>query len=320
MGFLEAKDWHFNIDRYINPYVLPNRIERLPKLLSRFLGHSDSPRKEIGNLVVAAWAFLGAFVGLIAIEAVFMIPTIHDRGVPLLVASFVCCPLGPINQPINCFQGAAAVLEYNAIESPLAQPRNSIIGHILAALVGIGVTKLFSLNPNFENLRWLAGAFACGLASALMTVTKTIYPPAGATALLAAVDPQVQHLGWYLLPLVCLSAALTLVLSLLINNIQRRYPTYWWTPVDLGQDKTTDDIEKTQARKPSSQSSLSKETAHYADVAEFTIRISPSRIQVPEHFPLAQEEQGILEILRDRLGERLPQIPDPTVHPSEAVT
>ena len=60
-----------------------------------------------------------------------------------------------------------------------------------------------------------------------MTVTKTVYPPAGATALLAAVDPQVERLGWYLVPLVLLSAAITLLVSLLINNIQRRYPTYW---------------------------------------------------------------------------------------------
>jgi len=199
------------------------------------------------------------------------------------------------------------MLEFNTIESPLAQPRNSIIGHFLAALVGVGITKLFSLNPDFENLRWLAGALACGLASALMAVTKTVYPPAGATALLAAVDPQVEHLGWFLLPLVLLSAALTLVVSLLINNIQRQYPTYWWTPADLGRKKNND-IERSRSN---SKSSFGARPKHVEDNEGPTIKITPERIIVPEDLYLAAEERGILEILRDRLREGLPREPGP---------
>ncbi|CAF9937474.1 MAG: hypothetical protein ALECFALPRED_007262 [Alectoria fallacina] len=65
-----------------------------------------------------------------------MVPAIKDYGAPLLIASF----------------GAAAILEFNAIESPLAQPRNTIIGHVLSAAVGVGIAKLLKLNADFKNL------------------------------------------------------------------------------------------------------------------------------------------------------------------------
>lgn len=86
----EAKDWQFDIDRYINPYLPRYYLQVLPKPLSHFLGYRDRPRRQVGTLIVAAWAFLGALVGVIAIEAVFMIPTIQEHGVPLIIASCVC--------------------------------------------------------------------------------------------------------------------------------------------------------------------------------------------------------------------------------------
>ncbi|KAJ8463998.1 hypothetical protein ONZ45_g17391 [Pleurotus djamor] len=63
-----------------------------------------------------------------------------------------------------------------------------------------------------------------------MQITKTTHPPAGATALLAAVDADVRALGWYYLPIILLSSALALAIALLVNNIQRRYPVFWIEP------------------------------------------------------------------------------------------
>ena len=197
-------------------------------------------------------------------------------------------------------------MEFNTIESPLAQPRNAIIGHFISAAVGVGVTKLFRLNADFEDLRWLAGALACGLASAAMTVTNTVYPPAGATALLAAVDQQVEHLGWYLLPLVILSATLTLITSLVINNIQRRYPTFWWTPANVGKASKDSDIEKAPTkttRISDCSSSLAGTVMHMGSTNGSSIRIAVDKIMVPDGFYLAEEESSILEVLRDRLRE-----------------
>ena len=225
-----------------------------------------------------------------------------------LQASYVLCYVPYWLSSHGYPQGAAAILEFNTIESPLAQPRNAIIGHIISAAIGVGITKLFRLNADFEDLRWLAGALACGLASAAMTVTNTVYPPSGATALLAAVDPQVERLGWYLLPLVLLSAILTLMTSLVINNIQRRYPTFWWTPANVGRASKTNDIEKAPTkttRNSDSSSSFAGAVIHIGCPNGDSIRIAADSILVPDGFYLAEEERSVLEILQDRFRHGL---------------
>lgn len=63
-----------------------------------------------------------------------------------------------------------------------------------------------------------------------MQVTKTTHPPAGATALLPATSREVWVVSWYFLPVVLLSSTLVLVTALFVNNLQRRYPVFWWTP------------------------------------------------------------------------------------------
>ncbi|KAK1236355.1 hypothetical protein PQX77_000388 [Marasmius sp. AFHP31] len=139
------------------------------------------------------------------------------RGVPSIVASY----------------GASAVLVYGAIEAPLAQPRALVGGHFIGALIGVCITKLFLLLPSEEEYlqyQWLAGSLACATAIVAMQITVTTHPPAGATALLAATNKEIRDLGWYYLPIILLSSTLALAVALLINNIQRRYPTFW---VDL---------------------------------------------------------------------------------------
>ena len=125
------------------------------------------------------------------------------------------------------------MLIYAAIDSPLAQPRTLVGGHFIGAFLGICVTKLFQLLPHehYVKLQWLAASLAVSLAIVAMQLTKTIHPPAGATALLAAIDQQFIDLSWYLLPIVLLSSTLALIVALLVNNIQRRYPAFWFTAV-----------------------------------------------------------------------------------------
>lgn len=124
------------------------------------------------------------------------------------------------------------MLEFYAIESPLAQPRNVVVGQLISVVTGVCTAKLFLLSERFDDIRWIAGALACACATALMALTKTVHPPAGATALLAVVDKQMLDLGWLLVPLVLLSCALMLAVALVLNNIERQFPAYWWTPED----------------------------------------------------------------------------------------
>jgi CBS-domain-containing membrane protein len=49
----------------------------------------------------------------------------------------------------------------------------------------------------------------------------------GATTLLASLNPEIRHMGWYYLPVILLTSTLALVVALIINNIHRRFPVFW---------------------------------------------------------------------------------------------
>lgn len=49
----------------------------------------------------------------------------------------------------------------------------------------------------------------------------------GATAILASVDPEIRHLGWYYLLVILLTSTLVLLVALITNNIHRRFPVFW---------------------------------------------------------------------------------------------
>ena len=233
----------YDIDTYLNSFVPSNPLHHLPYPVAHFFGVRSSKypqfQKQPHILLVWLWCFLAAFLGVALIEGVFLnLPLLGGHQVPVIIGSF----------------GAAAILEYNTIESPLAQPRNLVVGHFLSALVGVSITKLFLLLPEarFHSLRWLAGALSVGTASVIMAMTKTVHPPAGATALLCATSAELTTLGWWVLALILLACMLMLVSALLLNNIFRRFPIYWWTPADLTEahkqrwtaDKGRKDVEK----------------------------------------------------------------------------
>ncbi|KAH8921113.1 hypothetical protein BT69DRAFT_1264836 [Atractiella rhizophila] len=220
MTFSKIQDLNFDIDDYINPWLPPSQIHRLPPALSRFLGYRETKPKEVGNVFVWWWSFFGAFCGIAAVAAIFKYSGIftYSQPPPIIIASF----------------GASAILEYGVISSPLGQPRNCVFGHLVAAVCGICVTKLFKYSSNFEELKWLSGALSVGLASSVMAFTNTSHPPGGATALLASIDPNVEALGWILLPYVLVGTTTMLFIALIVNNIQRTFPTYWWTPREMG--------------------------------------------------------------------------------------
>lgn len=212
----------FDMDAWTNPYTPRAPFRLLPTPLARFFGYRPpkTTPQQPHVLIVWAFCFIGAFAGVSLIEAIFLhLPHLEGHQVPIIIASF----------------GASAILSYNTIETPLAQPRNLVFGHFLSALIGVCITKLFHLLPysEFNKLRWLAGSLSVAAASVVMSMTKTVHPPAGATALLCATSAEITELGWWYLALVLLGCMLMLVSALIINNVARRYPIYWWTPADL---------------------------------------------------------------------------------------
>ncbi|GEM49322.1 HPP family protein [Deinococcus cellulosilyticus] len=116
--------------------------------------------------------------------------------------------------------GASAVLLFAVHESPLAQPRAIIGGHLVSALVGFGLLHLMGNTP-------LAQGTAVGLSIALMMLTRTLHPPAGATPLvILQTAPPVEFLLSPLLP----GTVLLVLLGVLYHRFaaRRSYPKFWW--------------------------------------------------------------------------------------------
>lgn len=195
---------------------------------------------------------------------------------------------------LNLVQGAAAVLQFSAIDSPFAQPRNAFVSQVIASVIGVGIAKLFALNPHSKHLPELGGPLACAITTALMALTNTIHPPAGATALLAVT--QTQAMGWWLIPVMLLGVALMQATALLVNNIQRRYPVYWWTVHDLSKRKPEDEEdakEKEEAEPPTSEESFSD--------APKQVIVRKGEVIVPDNLWITAEERQALETISERI-------------------
>lgn len=311
----------FDMDAWTNPYTPRPPFRLLPAPIARFFGYRSPkgtpPQPHV--LIVWAFCFIGAFAGVSLIEGVYLhLPHLDGHQVPVIIASF----------------GASAILSYNTIESPLAQPRNLVFGHFLSALIGVSITKLFHHLPyaEFDKLRWLAGSLSVAAASVVMSMTKTVHPPAGATALLCATSAEITELGWWYLALVLLGCMLMLASALIINNVARRYPVYWWTPADLQavheQKRDYKDVEtasqaaikdeeaekEEQAKQKLRKFSQSEGAANSSseDVVEtlqdkvlrareHRIILETGRIVVPDWMQVDDWELSILETLQQRL-------------------
>lgn len=165
--------------------------------LHKMKGGGELPPKPKKTHVLVSW-----FGGSIAIGIVALITELCNQ--PLLMA-----PLG-----------ASAVLAFGVPDSPLAQPRNIIGGHLLTSLVGL-------LFLQFMGAGWLSIALAVATAIALMQLTRTVHPPAGANPIIVIITAA----GWeFLWVPVLISTAILVGCAVLVNNISplRRYPLYWF--------------------------------------------------------------------------------------------
>lgn len=151
------------------------------------------------------WTFIGAFVG-IALIGFMQKAHAAELDQVFLIGSF----------------GASAVLVFGAANSPLAQPRNLILGHLLSALIGVTTFRLF------PSELWLSSALAVSLSIVAMQITRSMHPPGGATALIASVgSDRIKSLGYgYVISPVMSGVVILLFVALVINNLprHRRYP------------------------------------------------------------------------------------------------
>lgn len=151
------------------------------------------------------WTFIGSFAG-IGLIGLLNQNVFTESDNLFLIGSF----------------GASSVLIYGIVNSPLAQPRNLVGGHVICALVGVTVHYII------PNEIWLSSAFAVSLSIVMMQITKTLHPPGGATALIANIGSEkVTSLGYFYVLSPVLSGVLILLLvALIVNNMtsHRSYP------------------------------------------------------------------------------------------------
>lgn len=152
------------------------------------------------------WAFIGSFIGL-GIITFLEYKAFPQSDFIFLIGSF----------------GASCVLVYGVIQSPLAQPRNLVGGHLVSAIIGVTIQKLL------PELIWVAAPLAVSLSIVFMQITKTLHPPGGATALIAVTgSAEIKDLGYlYVISPILSGALILLIIALIFNNLtkNRSYPS-----------------------------------------------------------------------------------------------
>ncbi|KAK9762676.1 hypothetical protein K7432_011370 [Basidiobolus ranarum] len=203
---------------FSKPEVPFHRNQTIPLYFRKMFGTYRGIFPRIPSIRVLLWSLIASFSGISLVAALsYNVEPFVSKHLPTIIGSF----------------GASAVLIYGAVDSPLAQPRNFLGGHIISAFVGVSIGKIWlSLFNQPEDFIWLQAALAVSISIVLMQITRTVHPPGGATALIAVSSgPNILNLGYlYMAIPVLFGTILMLGVALIINNIQRQYPMYWRYP------------------------------------------------------------------------------------------
>ena len=160
------------------------------------IGRSYQPSFKYRKILIS---FMGSFIAInfLAYLSIY-------EGQSLLIAPF----------------GASTVLLFGVEESPLAQPRNLIMGNLLG-----GISAVFSFNCFGNN------SFSCGIAVAITIALgqlfRCLHPPAGAVALLGVISN--ANLSFILSP-VLLGSTVLVIWGISFNRIFNKkstYPVHW---------------------------------------------------------------------------------------------
>ncbi|NRA61047.1 MAG: HPP family protein [Psychrobium sp.] len=132
----------------------------------------------------------------------FVLPIVAGVGASLAIGVLLILEASLSNVSLLMAPfGATAVLVFGLPDSPLAQPKNVILGHLITALIGVLFVQFIGVSP-------LTLAVATGIAVSTMLLTKTTHPPAGANAILIMLSGQ----GWVFLITPVLIGAIVMVL------------------------------------------------------------------------------------------------------------
>jgi CBS-domain-containing membrane protein len=143
--------------------------------------------------------------------------TCIDMGIDHVHGTVVLAPFGA-----TCF-----VLFTNN-QSPFAQPRNVIGGHIIGASSGVFCQQLI---PTALNTTFLAPPCAVATACALMVLLRAEHPPAAGSALMVALSSSLAHpVGPDILLPTALGSVSLVLMATLIHTLHKGIGSYPYSP------------------------------------------------------------------------------------------
>ncbi len=150
------------------------------------------PLKQLGFI------WLGAFLAAAVVTSLA-----YYTKQPLVLGSF----------------GASIFVLFILPDSPFAQPRNVIGGHLVATLTGL-------IFLHFVSPQWWSMALALATALSAMQLLRVPHPPAGSNPFIVFL----AGANWeFLITPTLIGAVLLVLVALFYNNIakERSYPNYW---------------------------------------------------------------------------------------------
>jgi len=115
--------------------------------------------------------------------------------------------------------GASCVIVFALPDTPLAQPRDVILGHFLSSLSGLVYLNVFG--PH-----WWALGLAVATAIIIMMACRVVHPPAGSNPVIVFLAAP----GWsFLFFPTLIGACILVIVAMIYNNLVRKnkYPKYW---------------------------------------------------------------------------------------------
>ncbi|TWX65198.1 HPP family protein [Colwellia demingiae] len=144
----------------------------------------------------------------------YLLSVIAGIGASLAIGllSYMEASLGDVALLMAPF-GATAVLVFGVPDSPLAQPKNVILGHLITAFIGLVFVHYVGVTP-------LTLALATGFGVTAMLASKTTHPPAGANPILIMLSGQ----GWgFLITPVLMGAVIIVLVGKVLLMLQNKY-------------------------------------------------------------------------------------------------
>ena len=115
--------------------------------------------------------------------------------------------------------GASSLIVFSYPDSPFAQPRNVICGHLAGTIVGLSCFTLLGS-------AWWSAGLAVALTIVVMKSTRIVHPPATSNPLVVFLLK--PHWSFILFPTLTGACAIILI-ALFVHNLRRTeaWPKYW---------------------------------------------------------------------------------------------